>query len=297
MLDTYNIDETQWNIIRKKAITKSDDGKEFIEIANLDKITDAEIKKITGLKTASKRELQLEKEKFKGSIGGMLLDRTTYAVIEPDAKVRGDLTQSLMAGTGLGEAIRFVAQFKAFPVSIIRKSLGREYGKISGPNQAVAEGSLGIVSMILMSGILGYGAMTAKDVLNGKTPRKINAKTIRSALFQGGGLGLYGDILFQETRGSGDILKNIAGPVPLTALDLMTALTYVTQGKPDTAGRTAYNAIRHSIPFANLFYTKAAIDYLFGYQVMESMSPGTMRRLERRMKKDYDQEFIFGNPL
>ena len=35
----------------------------------------------------------------------------------------------------------------------------------------------------------------------------------------------------------------------------------------------------------NLFYLKTAFDYLIGYQIMETMSPGTLRRIERRMKK------------
>jgi hypothetical protein len=68
---------------------KADDGKEFINIGLLDQISDADIKKITGLDDLSKRELQIEKDKFKASVSGMLLDRSIYAVIEPDARVKG----------------------------------------------------------------------------------------------------------------------------------------------------------------------------------------------------------------
>ena len=80
--------------------TTADDGKEFINIGKLDEISEADVKKITGLKKLTDRQLGLERDKFKASISGMLLDRTTYAVIEPDARVRGQLTQGFLAGTG-----------------------------------------------------------------------------------------------------------------------------------------------------------------------------------------------------
>jgi hypothetical protein len=117
-----------------------------------------------------------------------------------------------------------------------------------------------------------------------------------AAFLQGGGLGIYGDVLFNETRSGGDIIGSIAGPVPLTAFDLVQAIKYGIRGEGGTAGRTAYRAISSSIPFLNLFYLKTAFDYLIGYQIMETMSPGTLRRLERRMKRDYNQDFLLTKP-
>ena len=37
----YNINSTKWNIIRKTAMQKADDGTEFINIGLLDQISDA----------------------------------------------------------------------------------------------------------------------------------------------------------------------------------------------------------------------------------------------------------------
>ena len=126
----YNIDSVKWDVIRKNGMAKADDGTEFINVANLDQISDADIKRITGIDNLSKTELQIEKDKFKYSVSGILLDRSIYAVIEPDARVKGIMTQGLLAGTGMGEAIRFVGQFKAFPMSIMNKVLGREMAYI-----------------------------------------------------------------------------------------------------------------------------------------------------------------------
>ena len=44
---------------------KADDGKEVINIGLWDQISDADVKKRTGLDNFSKRELQIEKDKFK----------------------------------------------------------------------------------------------------------------------------------------------------------------------------------------------------------------------------------------
>ena len=103
----YNIDSTKWNVIRKTAMEKADDGTEFINIGLLDQISDADVKKITGIDDLTAREIGIEKDKFKASVSGMLLDRSIYAVIEPDARVRATMTQGQLAGTAAGEALRF----------------------------------------------------------------------------------------------------------------------------------------------------------------------------------------------
>jgi len=126
LFNTYNIDSTRWNVIRSVAMEKASDGTEFINIKLLDQITDPQAKLISGLDNASKREIRVIKDKFKSSVSGMLLDRSIYAVIEPDARIKAKMTQGYLAGTGMGEAIRFIGQFKAFPMSIVYKTLSRE---------------------------------------------------------------------------------------------------------------------------------------------------------------------------
>tara|TARA_R100000664_G_scaffold6709_1_gene11750 strand:- start:155 stop:2746 length:2592 start_codon:yes stop_codon:yes gene_type:complete len=293
----YNIDSTKWNIIRKTTMEKADDGTEFINIALLDQISDADVKKITGIDDLTAREISIEKDKFKASVSGILLDRSIYAVIEPDARVRGFMTQNQLAGTGPGEAIRFFGQFKAFPISIVMKVLGREMDYFKGGKDDVKNGIIGLGAIIITSGLLGYLSMTIKDLLKGRSPRDpTKFKTVMAAFLQGGGLGIYGDVLFQETRGGGDIIGQFAGPFPLTAFDLVQAIKYGIRGEGGKAGRTAYRAVSQSIPFMNLFYLKTAFDYLIGYQIMETMSPGTLRRIENKMKRDYNQEFLLTKP-
>ena len=300
LFSMYDIDATKWDVIRKTAMEKADDGMEFINIGMLDQITDADMKKILNLDKVTESQLRIEKDKFKASVSGMLLDRSIYAVIEPDARLKGDMTRGMLAGTPEGEAIRFMGQFKAFPFAIMAKVLGRELSYFKGPNVTKADygrGFVGIVALMVTQGILGYVSMTAKDLLRGKGPRDpSNTKTIMAAFLQGGGLGIYGDVLFKEVRGSADVAAAAVGPVLLTAGDVIAAINYGIRGEGGKAGKAAYRTVSANIPFLNLFYIKAVFDYMIGFQMMETMNPGVLKRVEKRMKKDYNQEYLFTKP-
>ena len=303
----YNIDATKWDIIRRTAMSKAEDGTEFINISSLDQldvngkpiVSDADIKKITGMNDLSPhRNTNGKTDKFKFSVSGMLLDRSIYAVIEPDARTKGTMTQGTLAGTGMGEAIRFVGQFKAFPMAIGNKVLGREIAFLrKGPNQDIGRGIKGLASIVVVSAFMGYLSMTAKDLLKGKKPRDPNnIKTIMAAFLQGGGLGIYGDVLFKEQRDAGSVAAGLIGPAPTTVIDLGLALKYALSGEGGKAGKAAYRTVSSNIPFLNLFYIKTIFDYMIGFQIMETMNPGVLKRVEKRMKKDYNQEYLFTKP-
>ncbi len=294
----YDINPTKWDVIRKTAMEKADDGKEFINIGLLDQISDADVKKITGLKKITERQIRIEKEKFKAAVSGILLDRTIYAVIEPDARVKGFMTRGTLAGTGAGEAIRFFGQFKAFPISIVQKVLGRELDYFKGRKQGdIGRGIRGMGALMVTSAMLGYMSMTLKDLLKGRSPRDIRKpKTIMAALLQGGGLGIYGDVLFNEVRDKFALLGGLVGPIGVTTADVLMAIKHGTRLEFSKASKSAYDAVTAMIPFYNLFYIKSAFDYMIGYQIMETIKPGILERIENRMEKDYNQHFLFTKP-
>jgi hypothetical protein len=208
------------------------------------------------------------------------------------------MTQGTLAGTGMGEAIRFVGQFKAFPMAVVNKVLGREIGFLrKGKNQDIGRGIRGIAALMIAQGMFGYMSMTIKDLLRGKEPRDPNeTKTIMAAFLQGGGLGIYGDVLFKEQRDAGSVAAGFIGPFPTTSIDLGLAFKYALSGEGGKAGKSAYRAISSNIPFLNLFYIKTAFDYMIGFQLMETMNPGILKRVEKRMKDDYNQEYLFTKP-
>ena len=126
-------------------------------------------------------------------------------------------------------------------------------------------------------------------------PKKA-AKAWLASAARGGGLGIYGDFLFQESKNNAGVLATLAGPVISEAAKVYKILDYIKDGNIDAAQRQAYKSVIGNVPFLNLFYLKTVFDYAIGYQMMETLSPGYLRRMERQMKRDSNQEFLFTKP-
>ena len=294
LITHFGINEKIWNTIRKMDVEKAEDGKEFFSARNIDLLSDGKIKEISGVEKMSKRQLNIARDNLKTRVLGMFLDRSTFAVIEPDARTRGYLKLGLQAGTGPGEAMRFFAQFKAFPFAIMQKAIGRELAFTEAGRKYRA--LFGTAGLIAGSAIFGYISMTAKDLLKGKKPRDpMNKSTFFSAILQGGGLGIYTDFLFGKIQNSTSALATLAGPGITEATKVGAIFNYIIKGEFSKAGKQGYLSIKENIPFLNLFYLKTAFDYAIGYQIMETLSPGSLKRMEKNMAKN-GQEFLLTKP-
>ena len=295
LINHFGIDEKIWNTIRKMDVEKAEDGKEFFSVRQIDNLSDDTIKSLANLDKMSKRQIDIFKDNLKTKVSGMFLDRSTYAVIEPDARTRSFMKGGLHAGTVWGEAARFMFQFKAFPLAILQKAMGREISSFRAGNYG--EGFWGVVSLIVGSGMFGYISMTAKDLIRGKSPKDpTKKKTFFNAMLQGGGLGIYGDFLFGQSFSGLDILATAGGPAATEFAKIGNAFRYAFQGEFSKAGKAAYKSVVGNTPFLNLFYLKTAFDYAIGYQIMETLSPGHLRKMEKKMKKETGQEFLLTKP-
>lgn len=295
LINHFGIDEKIWNTIRKMDVEKAEDGKEFFSVRQIDNLSDDTIKSLANLDKMSKRQIDIFKDNLKTKVSGMFLDRSTYAVIEPDARTRSFMKGGLHAGTIPGEAMRFMFQFKAFPLAILQKAMGREISSFRAGNYG--EGFWGVVSLIVGSGMFGYISMTAKDLIRGKSPKDpTKKKTFFNAMLQGGGLGIYGDFLFGQSFSGLDILATAGGPAATEFAKAGNAFRYAFQGEFSKAGKAAYKSVVGNTPFLNLFYLKTAFDYAIGYQIMETLSPGHLRKMEKKMKKETGQEFLLTKP-
>jgi len=295
LITHFGIDEKIWNTIRKMAVETSEDGTEFFSVRNIDNLTNKEILPLMDMKNPSQRQIDLFKDNLKTKITGIFVDRSSFAVIEPDARVRAFMKQGLLAGTPAGEAIRFMGQFKAFAISFTQKAIGRELAAIKAGR--TAEGVFGIANLFIGATIAGYISNSVLDILKGKTPKDpTDYKTWLASAARGGGLGIYGDFLFQESKNNAGVLATLAGPVISEAAKVYKVLDYIKDGNIDAAQRQAYKSVIGNVPFLNLFYTKTIFDYAIGYQMMETLSPGYLRRMERQMERDSNQEFLFTKP-
>lgn len=307
-LELFDFDAGRWDLVRGTG-AKLADGREYMTTQGLDDIPEADLAAYLTSKgrTANTAAVAELREELGAQLRSYITDRASYAVIEPDARTRAIMRRGTQPGTVAGELLRFVGQFKAFPVAILQKSFGRElYGRGYTPS-AYAEGAgreliqalrngngekLGIAQLLIWTTLFGYGAMTAKDLLKGREPRPADdAKTWVAAMLQGGALGIYGDFIFGEAnRFGGGLIGSLAGPTAGAVEGLADVLYRVRDG--DDAAAAAVRFGIQQTPFLNLFYTRAALDYLVLYSVQEALNPGSLRRMERRIEKENGQSYL-----
>jgi hypothetical protein len=306
LMQQYNLGEREWPVMQA-AVHKVDDSAYMMpdEVLNL---PDALLGKYLGISTseasgpAYTRKIRNAKEDISVKMRTMYTDRMYTAIPHPGAAERAIMLQGTQPGTALGEALRLFMQFKSFPISVIRKGVGREiYGSgADSIKEALFKGKgdmLGLVHLMVTTTLFGYAAMTIKDLIKGREPRGSTeldpaqiAKLVGSAMAQGGGLGIYGDFLFGEfSRYGRSFTATMAGPSLGQMDDLAEIYTRLRNGD-DAAAQVVRQAINNT-PFINMFYTRSAIDYLFLYQLQEMVSPGYLHRLEARIKTENDQSF------
>ena len=288
-LTLYGIDEGKWNMLRSIK-TLAVDNKRYLTAESIDDISNNSIIKYVGRKL-SEREIRNFKADLQLTWKNVLSDQGKHGSPEPDAAVRAITNQGLEKGTPMGETIRFIMQFKSFPISMWKKIIGRELYSY-GPNESSLAKLGGLSTILLLGTFFGYLAMSTKDMLRGRSPRDPkNKNTILQAFAQGGGAGIYGDFLISEIQneyGNG-IFETALGP---TASDLKKLLDMVsTMNEPKKAGKKFFELVEGHTPFLNLYYTKAAYDYLIGYQVKEMLDPGYFERMKQKHEEKRGQSY------
>jgi hypothetical protein len=289
-LGQYGIDAGKWDIIRSGTLRESE-GNNFLTPSALDEIDDAVFKKYLDDKgvRSSKNAVTELREDMKRELRGYFVDQSGYMLLTPDAGTRGIVKQGTQVGTPVGSAVRLLMQFKSYSIAFSQKVAGRE----------IQQGGLqGVARMIAFTTIAGYAAMTLKDLSKGKTlrdPREDPGKTMTAAMMQGGGLGIYGDVLFSQVldRRGADAGWQLLGP---TASDVFSSQGILaTTGKVvkgEDAGASTLRLVQSNTPFINQFMLKQALDYAIFYELQEMANPGSLKRMEKRIEEDTGQTFM-----
>ena len=263
-LRRYGIEDAEWNQIRA-APQRAADGNHYI------------LPEAVGAEDAARK------------LSAYLADQVREGMTEPTAGVRAMVTAGTQAGTWGGEAIRLLLQFKTFTTTYMTRSLGREFTR-----DGVDVG--GVAHLIAATTALGYLSMTLKELAKGRNPRQPDdaasyAKTVAASFVQGGGMGIYGDFLFGENnRFGGGFIGTLAGPTAGSVEEVAKFLANRVRGEGHAAAEAIRMGANHT-PLVNLFYTRAALDYLVLYRLQEWANPGYLRRMEQRVKRENDQTF------
>lgn len=284
-LGLYGIDSGKWDIFRAQEVGEIE-GSRFVAPAALDDLPDEPFSAYLGARglNATPARIRDLRREIQRQFRAYFSDQNGYMVLTPDAATLGMAKQGTQKGTGLGEAVRFVMQFKSFPLAFTQRALGREIKQ---------GGIMGVAQLIAMTTVMGYAASVAKDASKGQKPRDpTDPRTWLASFQQGGGAGLYGDVLFSQIldRRFKDALVNLAGPTASDVNALLDITARAAQG--DDAGAASVRFIKSNTPFLNLFYTRLLLDYAVFYRLQEWMNPGSLARMEDEMQQRTGQEFI-----
>lgn len=304
-LQRYGINAEDWAVyssMEKKAL----DGNDYLVPSAVDDVDasilqagalrEANLTRKRKLKKVTDVEIQRYKDNLRTKLSSYLTDAADTAIPTPGAKERAIMNMGTERGTVLGEAIRAIMQLKGFPITYVTKGMSQQY---HAKKQAGESGIYGLAQMMVGTTVMGYLSMTTKDILKGKSPAEVyddregfNYRTFVRAFTQGGGAGIYGDFVFGEFNRFGrSPLETFAGPTFGTAADALKLWSSLLEGKTDQVTKNGFRMIVSNTPFINLFYTKTALDYLFLYGMMEKTNPGYLKRMERKIERETDQEY------
>jgi len=290
-LTLYGIDEGKWNMLRSIK-TLAVDNKRYLTAEAAKDIPDSVVNSYVGRKLSA-RELRNFKNDLELTWRNVLNDQGTHGTPEPDSQIRSITKMGTIKGTYMGELNSFIMQYKNFSVSLYKKILRREMDSY-GPDESKLIGASMLASTLMLGTIFGYMVISIKDMLSGRSPRDPKKlSVVMQAFVQGGGGGIYGDFLMSEVQnqyGNG-VFETALGP---TASDIKKFIDMVkTMNEPKKAGKKFLQLAEGHTPFINLYYTKAAYDYLIGYQIKEYLDPGFFKRMKDRNEENRGQTYYF----
>lgn len=299
--DLRSLDDSDFRILKSKGITEQDFSvwklaqQEDWGNGNTTMLTPESIMRIPD---AAVMHLGLpERVRFEAMrrLLAAVSEEVDMAVITPGAREQLLTSGGLQRGTWKGELTRSVFLFKSFPISVVLRHWTRAMGMPSAGGRAAY-----IAAFLASTTMLGALSQQLNDLASGRNPREMTGKDAGKfwlgALLKGGGLGLYGDFLLSDhTRYGGGALASMLGPVAGLVDDVVKLAQGIplnaVEGKPEQTGGDLVKLGKGLIPGANLWYAKAALDHMIFNQLQEYFSPGYLRKMEQRSKKEFNQTY------
>lgn len=248
-----------------------------IDAAGWDKLRAAKMDLDRGVEWISPHNLAAEDRAIGDRFMEMIHSETDIAVPVADLKTRALMNNEVKRGTLFGELMRSgPLMFRSFGISVMM----RQASEIMAMNTGTAARYAG--GLVIGTTLMGGLALQLKSLAEGKDPRPMQDGDFwLAAMQQGGGFGIFGDLLFSaESRTGNGVAMTAAGVLPQDVDKL-----YRTAKDPAKNGvRTAKNWL----PGNNLWYSRAAFDRMVADQIEEAINPNL--RDQRRNLHRYAAE-------
>lgn len=279
-LTRYGFSDYKWDLIRKSKLEEVDGVKILRAV---------DIEGNTKLNEGVRRDLATRYLE-------MINTETNYAV--PSSSVRG---QYLLKGTTtpdqlIGNVARSFAMYKNFGVTLLHTHLAR------GMYMPTAKGRAAYMAdFIISTTLMGAFALQMKEIAKGREPREMdNPEFWGSAVFQGGGLGIFGDYMFADytVYGRNPISSAIAGPMfgliyDVGKLSIGNIQELMKGDDPKVASDIIKFAAKYN-PASSIWYSRLAFERLIVNQAemwADDKAKKRFRQHEKKLKREQNQNY------
>lgn len=275
-LNSYDINETNWGTVKRATITINEPtffGKKPMDIEYIspEKIRAEDPELFLNLITMINREAN------SAVLHGSL---TTQRQKTLNTNVKNGSMGYLIFDLGM--------QFKTFLLSYSNDFIHPML------NIAKRGGHYGMLGNMLASlFVVSYAGITIKDLIQGKTPRKLNKYKTWVDIFENTNMaGIFTSIIAKVLHWDEFNLyklRTLLPPALSKPLDAADAIHAAFSGKKDVAIRKGLSLI----PLNDIFFARTALNNIFLKQIYENENPRYMQRMYERMMDDYGQEMLF----
>lgn len=288
-LERGGMTEQSWNLLR---LAKSENYK------GVNVLTRDAIEKISDVDLAANGFTRAQRDKVVSDYLSMVSDESYMASLEPDLATRAGANRGAQAGTVTGEFWRSLMLFKSFPFAMLTRhwSRGSDLWMSGNKGGAMLYGA----SIVASTTLFGALSLQAANILAGRDMQDMTTADFwGNAAMKGGGLGVFGDILYngvfgENAYGSPNVLS-FMGPVAGSAFDAwdvaMSMRDAAMYDKDTKWEQKALRLVRGNTPFANVWWIKHALDHAVMNNVNEMLSPGYNRRQRNRAMRLYGQDY------
>ena len=298
LMTKTGLSERAWEVMRLAEPVVDRKGNQLMSARSIYEIPD---EKLTAF-----GEPQKVKDEIATSFQAHLLDEQGMAVVEAGLRERTWMNAGQKKGTGMGEIVKSMLQFKSFPVAFLMRHGSRAMSFEKGTSKAAYGASL-----VAMTTLLGALVVQLKELANGNDPSEmwdgekwytagIDADFLKRSFVAGGGLPILGDILVagMDTSGrdTGDFLSGPFGSDFKTVLNLTVGnATQLGNGIETNAGNEAFKALKNKIPAQNLWYTKAVTNRMLFDNFQDMIAPGYREKLMRKAEREHNRTSWLGD--
>ncbi|WP_180138977.1 hypothetical protein [Acinetobacter sp. YH12043] len=297
LIEKTGLNERAWEVMRLADPVVDRKGNQLMSARSIYEIPDDKLKPFG--------DPQKVRDEVATQFQAHLLDEQGMAVVEAGLRERTWMSAGQRKGTGMGELVKSMLQFKSFPAAFLMRHGSRAMAQ-DGVKGKAAYGA----SIFAMTTLLGALAVQLKELANGNDPSTMwdsddPQKTMnfwtRSAV-QGGGLSILGDILVAGTDTSGRSTSDfMVGPFGSDAKALLGLtvgnMTQYYENKDTNAANEAYKLLKNKIPAQNLWYTKAATNRLVFDELQDMIAPGYREKYLRKAEREHDRTRFWGDDI